>query len=634
MANAYKRNNLNNKYFKELNSLADKACALYPQNFYGFKLKEELSEKIVYQSKKKDTVSKHQDKAVLFYRLFRYLIKCDFNYFTINITKDNITSFNFKKMLPKIEQISDLNLRRNIYIILQQIYSDNETYLLRLAEIYANDEKIKEAHIFLSIACNYTKGYLYYKKLAFELEHNMLEEANETFLNILQLQGDVNFKYFSMLLRVSVLFTREIDLRFAEIKNNIENYIENYNYNSKNIKSFLINLLKIRKLDVLKHFLESHNFKNKATYIHYYNIIAGNLKNILDIVHIASKNEECIDPLCITNTNEIIPFEKIKYSNKKLIEFYIPSIFFSTSEDEKPTYNTVREFYRNLYDILHAREDVVLIPLHQYNWRFANNIIGEFGISYHTHSDKSNLKWLHIQESVLNARCSIDHKGFAGFSSLALTHNLIDDFCKNVDIKELKSNYNELYSDYVEKNISKYDQNTDDFHCSSRYIFIPMQVRTDIVSNIAYISCLDLLRNLLKYLPKSYKLVVKRHPYCNSLEIFNELMKIKDLENVILTDCSVHSILKNCDAVFTANSGVGFEALMHKKSVYVTGLSDYNYAVSKLLKNEDDIKNTLQEDFYVDELKILKLLYFYKKCYTIDSNDICIIKQKISQWLK
>ena len=160
-----------------------------------------------------------------------------------------------------------------------------------------------------------------------------------------------------------------------------------------------------------------------------------------------------------------------------------------------------------------------------------------------------------------------------------------------------------------------------------------MQVRTDIVSSLTYISCIDLLRLLVEICPNDIKIVVKRHPYCKSFEIYEEIKKLEENKKIIVTNSSVHSIIKNCEAVFTANSGVGFEALMHLKPVYTTGISDYIYAVSKVLKSKKDIEEVLNNDFTLNRQKILKFLYFYNAYYVVNCTDVVNIESKLNSWL-
>jgi len=43
-----------------------------------------------------------------------------------------------------------------------------------------------------------------------------------------------------------------------------------------------------------------------------------------------------------------------------------------------------------------------------------------------------------------------------------------------------------------------------------------------------------------------------------------------------MSDASVHDLISGANAVFTVNSGVGLEALLHGRPVVVTGECDYS----------------------------------------------------------
>src|SRR5690606_14349617 len=83
-------------------------------------------------------------------------------------------------------------------------------------------------------------------------------------------------------------------------------------------------------------------------------------------------------------------------------------------------------------------------------------------------------------------------------------------------------------------------------------------------------------------------LVVKRHPYCNSPTIAAALA-FESATNpyVKLTNASVQQILPACSAVLVANSGVGFEALIHEKPVYSFAYSEYEAYASRIFELDD-----------------------------------------------
>ena len=128
------------------------------------------------------------------------------------------------------------------------------------------------------------------------------------------------------------------------------------------------------------------------------------------------------------------------------------------------------------------------------------------------------------------------------------------------------------------------------------------------------------------------KVVVKRHPYCNSLSLERIVKELEEEKLIELSSSSIHSLIKGANVVFTVNSGVGLESLMHLKPVVISGEAEYSYAVHSLVKTKDELKNILEKNnFKVDKMKILKFLYFYNKFYIQDQNSIAKV---LSKWLR
>ncbi|RJJ95293.1 capsular biosynthesis protein, partial [Escherichia coli] len=87
----------------------------------------------------------------------------------------------------------------------------------------------------------------------------------------------------------------------------------------------------------------------------------------------------------------------------------------------------------------------------------------------------------------------------------------------------------------------------------------------------------------------STKVVVKRHPYCNSIEVEKLINELEKEGKIIVSDSSVHHLIKTSKAVITVNSGVGLETVIHNKPVIITGKSDYYYAATAIAKNGQEL---------------------------------------------
>ena len=88
-------------------------------------------------------------------------------------------------------------------------------------------------------------------------------------------------------------------------------------------------------------------------------------------------------------------------------------------------------------------------------------------------------------------------------------------------------------------------------------------------------------------------------------------------------------LVEGATAIYTMNSGSGFESLWQGKRVFTTGVCDYHWATTPL-KTEEDFKNSrelLNEP--VDTDRINKFLYYCMTEYFMNINDNKSIQKKI-----
>ena len=89
-------------------------------------------------------------------------------------------------------------------------------------------------------------------------------------------------------------------------------------------------------------------------------------------------------------------------------------------------------------------------------------------------------------------------------------------------------------------------------------------------------SGLEALINGLKQSRRKLNLVIKGHPANKQAmkSLYNIYLKYKQDEHINnqlfwVDDMSIHQLLSNSTAVYTINSGVGLEALLHLKRVFI-----------------------------------------------------------------
>ena len=279
------------------------------------------------------------------------------------------------------------------------------------------------------------------------------------------------------------------------------------------------------------------------------------------------------------------------------------------------------------------RGDVVIVPRFQLYWKQCiPKLPGDWIVSYHT-SAPYNPRHLHIQESPLAGCCSFDHAGFAGFSSIATDDTEITAFTSGISDEVLERNQREMYQKYVTANVSKYHQPSGCQPIPGPYVFVALQIPTDIVSQLAWINGVDLLRSVVDhYRGTGVRVVVKRHPFCGSMGVQQCLDELEAAGDILRTDNSIHSIIESARAVLTVNSGVGLEALMHGKSVIVSGGCDYAHA-ARTVRTREELARVLSDETPPDQRRIRELLYFYARRFAVPADDESIIRGRLEEWL-
>jgi hypothetical protein len=191
--------------------------------------------------------------------------------------------------------------------------------------------------------------------------------------------------------------------------------------------------------------------------------------------------------------------------------------------------------------------------------------------SYHTISSGS--RGLHFKETDRRSLFSFDDSGYAGWSSFASTGpgDWIDG---NIEQDTADAFFQKDRREFLASRASKYAQKDCAEDLPDSFIFVALQVVGDAVQSLAYASTAEMLDEVIA-VAKSNRLsvVVKRHPSCKSPEITSYLRKVAS--DICLVTGNVHDILPRARAVCVVNSGVGAEALIYEKPVYVFGRADY-----------------------------------------------------------
>lgn len=500
------------------------------------------------------------------------------------------------------DQLSQLR----VLLAAQKNHPNERRLLLKISDVYRDDRQIALAYVFTKAAQVCYPIYGTVRRLSFECNHEFFAEASEALERINRFEAVDLLRFMPIINRVSVFFPDQRTL-FAEWRKGARETLWVRPFRSAtHLDKMLVLAIKCRWLADARSLVDQAGKQGLAVVPDRLQLLEraesdlGEMRELLEVAYLNEQGEDLIGfrggfPRSIDTQ---------KIDRDKTIEVFIPTAFFS--EDNRPVYATIRTFLRIVYAELLGREDLVIVPRHQYNWRNCCRRLDARALSYHTNAFFDPY-WLHVQEAPLAGRCSLDHQGFAGYSSLARDFSGIQRATEGINITKLRINQREMYEQYVLGNLSKYAQPEEKSEISGKYVFVALQIPTDVVSNLAWLDGLELLRTVADfYAGSKTQVVVKRHPYCTSMSVqaaIGELVAAGKAKNSI---DSVHALIEGADAVFTVNSGVGLESLMHLKPVVVTGDCDYRYGVAAAAKTTQELVEIMESPIVCDEARTLQ----------------------------
>jgi hypothetical protein len=122
------------------------------------------------------------------------------------------------------------------------------------------------------------------------------------------------------------------------------------------------------------------------------------------------------------------------------------------------------------------------------------------------------------------------------------------------------------------------------------YAYYPLHVEPEIALSIfgrEYLNQIELVRNIAKSLPVTWKLVVKDHPAGVGRRNIGYYKKLLGIPNVILVSHYVDSatVIKNAKMVFTVSGFSGFEAILEKKPVITFGNTFYDILPENIVRH-------------------------------------------------
>ena len=233
-------------------------------------------------------------------------------------------------------------------------------------------------------------------------------------------------------------------------------------------------------------------------------------------------------------------------------------------------------------------------------------------LSWHNHGTTKNT-WF-IKSAYVPNYFYFDKTGYSGWSELTETYDY------DVDVNSIRNEVNDFRNYYISDDISRYKHCEEDIP-KTPYVIVFEQRPDDAVADFAYVS--DLSSKVIEtFKGTKYNVIIRPHP-------FNLEWKNGSIQWSINEMNSIHKLIAGSSAVYTVNSGAGFEALLHNKRVFTAGQCDYHWATNTL-KSDKDIKNSIDLiDEPVDEDNITKFLHYCINYHFMNVNNKSSIERKI-----
>ena len=515
----------------------------------------------------------------------------------------------------------------------QRVAAEEPLIHIKLSAILRDNVDITGAHTHLRVAELLRPGYSTIRRLTFEMDQHLYGDGSGTMDKALDLPPQLLRAHMPVLNRVSIYYPEHTQ-RLLVARETLAEGLRTETYHNPADLSDAVNIaIANRWLRLALQISGNSEVDLVPTVRERLDRLERNLGPYLPMLEVAWDNEGSAT-ISAWVRGKAVSLAEAEALGNPIVELFIPPAIFDYPREEKQTHETIRQTFFHLIPLLLENRGIAIVPRMQLDWRQCfPKTRGARVISYHTRAPFDPLR-LHVQEAPLAGYCSFDHAGFAGFASTATDHSAIQSFLTGVPDEVLESNRREMVARYVDANVSKYSQSADIGTIGGSYVFVALQVSTDVVAQLGYMSGMELLEGVLDhYRGTDMQVVVKRHPFCRSMKVQECLERWEATGEIVRTNNSIHGILKNAKVVFTINSGVGLEALMHGRTVVVGGACDYGYA-AKVAKSREELQAIMVGDLTPDQRHIEELLYFFVHRYAIRSDDRDGLRRRLEEWLE
>ena len=219
-----------------------------------------------------------------------------------------------------------------------------------------------------------------------------------------------------------------------------------------------------------------------------------------------------------------------------------------------------------------------------------------------------------------NYHTTLDELGYGPYSSITYAK---PDFEK-VNKQEADNFFNTTVNNWIKSKETKwagrFENNVIEITDKDYYLVLGQCFGDEVVTRhdfgVYYIKLESIVKELARL--TNNLIIVKLHPYTDgnlakdtifSEEIKAKLEKLGNNIKVYIGKSNVHNFIENAKCIILANSGAGFEAMMHHKPIITWGFPEYHW-VTYDLRHLADLGRAIKLDWF-DKEKQDKFLYWY-----------------------
>lgn len=233
--------------------------------------------------------------------------------------------------------------------------------------------------------------------------------------------------------------------------------------------------------------------------------------------------------------------------------------------------------------------DIICVPLWEVNDDFIKKLdYKNIFIPHRSSKDISDDRCIFYMQDIYNFLFTIDKKGWAAGTTKYKSYDYINE--------EVTQETNNFVKNIISQKISKYEKtNSSEAENNFEYdVFFPLQIEHDtVIKEHSKYSYKELFFAVIEWAKQNnIKMLIKKHPYAPKPKYFDNIELPENIK--IIKVGNIHDCIKKSKVVILANSGVGFEAMLHNKPVITLANAMYDVVTEKA---DINIPNDIQRAY-------------------------------------